>query len=534
MSDGLYEAYEAWTGRPERVNDDIAHLVAQELKNCHDLKMVAQNVVEKVKHLYRDTCKRERRSGRLDDITLVVKSLMSGGPPSTYSSFSRVPSDQRMQHPQVDHLTSAPVTNKQFDFRTQPPQQYHHHGPAPQHPPPSQGDYWRQPRYDRPPPGRGEYPPGAFGPAEHPGGYYQHPPDLPYPAQQAPAMWHNREMGGRGGPSYYVGQKSYPPRSEGGMNMTQAPLEPPRQYHPSYSTPGEAAYSVGGGAYHAPSSTPYGEPAHHPMYYSPHATPPYPQQPPPQQHARQGSAPDPGNFTSPHDDRMYENVPVAATTSPPAPTAEAKHQLSNPPPPLPPRTTPSSDPPDIPPRARPPSESNTEPESRQPPGPSGPQTTAAEPSGVSSGGDNEEFDMYGWTAPPQPISQASPEKTSPQKEPPVDPLKEPQSLIQEPQTLKEEVHNTETQPPTEVSKEDDPMLADRPPETLSEGGGAANPANGNADYVIYDEDEEYFQDEEEEEEVDNTDGNATIKPYIRFNTDRFPVDLSWSDIKIDP
>ena len=75
MSDGLYEAYEAWTGRPHLVNEDIAHLVAEEMKKTSDLSTIAQNVVEKVKYLFRSTCRDGRRSGRLDDITLIVRNF---------------------------------------------------------------------------------------------------------------------------------------------------------------------------------------------------------------------------------------------------------------------------------------------------------------------------------------------------------------------------------------------------------------------------------------------------------------------------
>ena len=75
MSDGLYEAYETWTQRPLMVNDDIAHLVAQEMKKTSDLSVVAQNVVEKVKSLFCHTCKEGHRSGRLDDITLIIRNF---------------------------------------------------------------------------------------------------------------------------------------------------------------------------------------------------------------------------------------------------------------------------------------------------------------------------------------------------------------------------------------------------------------------------------------------------------------------------
>lgn len=76
MSDGLYEAYEAWTRHPSLVNQDIAHLIANEIKQTTDIiSVVAQNVVEKVKKLFCTTCQRDQCSGQLDDITLIVRNF---------------------------------------------------------------------------------------------------------------------------------------------------------------------------------------------------------------------------------------------------------------------------------------------------------------------------------------------------------------------------------------------------------------------------------------------------------------------------
>ena len=86
MTDGLYEAYEAWTRRPRLVNDDIGHLVAKEMRECSEFELVGQNVVEKVKHVFQRSCQNENRLGRLDDITLIVRNF--GYPPHLTHSQS--------------------------------------------------------------------------------------------------------------------------------------------------------------------------------------------------------------------------------------------------------------------------------------------------------------------------------------------------------------------------------------------------------------------------------------------------------------
>ena len=94
MTDGLYEAYEAWTHRPAKVNEDIAHLVAREIKETTEFHLVAQKVVEKVKTVFLQSCKTEKQIGRLDDITLIIRNF--GYP---HLSHSR-------SHPEVQQSTS--------------------------------------------------------------------------------------------------------------------------------------------------------------------------------------------------------------------------------------------------------------------------------------------------------------------------------------------------------------------------------------------------------------------------------------------
>ena len=75
MSDGLYDAYQFCTQRPDFVNRDLGYLIAQEMKQSTDIAAVAQNVVKKVKQLYRSTCKKNGHKGRIDDITLIIRNL---------------------------------------------------------------------------------------------------------------------------------------------------------------------------------------------------------------------------------------------------------------------------------------------------------------------------------------------------------------------------------------------------------------------------------------------------------------------------
>ncbi len=99
MTDGLYEAYEAWTHRPAMVNQDLAHLVSKEIRTSTEFHLVAQNVVENVKTKFQQSCKKGKQAGRLDDITLIVRNF--GYPNLSHSS----------SHPSMP--STAPVVSSQ-------------------------------------------------------------------------------------------------------------------------------------------------------------------------------------------------------------------------------------------------------------------------------------------------------------------------------------------------------------------------------------------------------------------------------------
>lgn len=434
MSDGLYEAYEAWTRRPDRINEDIAHLVAQELTKCPDLKMVAQNVVDKVRHLYRKTCKQDRRSGRLDDITLVVKSLIRPIVRTQSEVF------RHHHHPQMDVPPTAPITDKQFQFSR--PQAPSYGPPAPANTP-RQPPYWGQQSYPNPPPPASDYSAGGF---RQPNPFYLQQPDQ-RASQPYPRDYQDGDPG-RGGAPYYT--SGPPPPSTGNQ-----------QYHPSMSTPGDVQHGHGGGGgYPPPVSNAgdrggYREPPPTTGYHHPTAN-----QPPPSiHHTRQGS----DHNRDEHTPRKYENVPQQNTTV----------KVAKPPAPDPPKDEVS--PPPLPPRNR--AEEEEEEENQR---------------------------MYGWQN-----AQETPPKHPPELE----------------------VHKEES-PPKDLQRELQYPPQDEP-EILVEGEepGGDNASNGAAGVVFYD--EEYYDEEPAVVKEDDppADGSGTIQPYIKFN-DHFPVDLSWSDIKI--
>ena len=106
MTDGLYDAYQSWTGRPTMVNQDLAHLIAQEMDHCQDVAHVAQNVVEKVKQVYKVSCWEKRSPGRIDDITLIIRNFgypLGGNPrPSETVTSAFHP------HPKLHPTVSVP------------------------------------------------------------------------------------------------------------------------------------------------------------------------------------------------------------------------------------------------------------------------------------------------------------------------------------------------------------------------------------------------------------------------------------------
>ena len=150
MSDGLYEAYESWTRRPAMVNQDIAHLIANEMKKTADISIVAQNVVEKVKSLFRSICQKDHRTGRLDDITLIVRNIgfpmppghsvshppdfvpgqIPGHPAGIMQSMSMQPTAVYSNYPQFQSYN--PAATPGFSARVDPAPQYQTNIPDPQ------------------------------------------------------------------------------------------------------------------------------------------------------------------------------------------------------------------------------------------------------------------------------------------------------------------------------------------------------------------------------------------------------------------
>ena len=227
---------------------------------CADLKLVAQNVVEKVKALYRDTCKRDQRSGRLDDITLVVKTL---GQLLMRSQSTRAPYHHMHPHPQAYFAPTAPVTDKQFDFRGRDQFPPHHGNPAQQqqqqqasHSDEFPSSFFTRPSYN------------MHYRQEGPQGYYQPPPPPQHPQQpwrgeMARQPWeqgyHTLEDYGHQysttNPMYstggsYVPQPN-PPTQAGPYNQPSQPLphnQPPPLSQPMSQHPLPNPSKVGGGA----------------------------------------------------------------------------------------------------------------------------------------------------------------------------------------------------------------------------------------------------------------------------------------------
>lgn len=137
---------------------------------------------------------------------------------------------------------------------------------------------------------------------------------------------------------------------------------------------------------------------------------------------------------------------------------------------------------------------------------------------------SEDYEMYGWSpeAEEQPQLDQKDERhaqTETYEEPQT--LKEgPQTLVEEPQTLKE-APVTFTEAPTTLHE------PEKSEQELEKHAAAGSPESGSDEYFIVKEE----LSSPDEEEV--PDGDGAIRPYIRFDK-QFPVDLSWSDIPVDP
>ena len=514
MSDGLYEAYEAWTGRPDMVNKDIAHLVVQELRGCGDLKVVAQKVVDKVKVLYRDTCKRDRRSGRLDDITLVIKNL---GGLSVNSTLMRSQSTQVMAntpHPQSQAPPTAPITDKKFDFRTQ----------SGQYPPYASPSHTQQ-RSDWSQPGL----PGGQYPRSDAGGYYhyQYPPQ-PWPRGGEPQPWP------RGGvPPYYQDSQYHPmspakpysrPTSQTDMPYgSYVPYSGAGVPYPGYpggpypGGGGGGAPYPGGGGYPRGGGGGGGGGGPYPGGY-PGGGGPYPG----------GSAVGGDNSYLPGTSHGNQPAPSLQQSHRPPDQNTAPQDGGNAPRPFtPPSTVPSvanaggeeETPPPVPPRIRLGSSGSS----------SSVETAGSEKPTMST---ISEADMYGWT---QDGSDPSKKNTAVRGEPqgahqeppnltrtptPGGPPEQPDTLTDDRPTIQSPSPPPHIDAPTHGNDEEPSTLNEAPPN--AEGG--AEEDSPQEDFVYVDTDEDSSDEAEE-----GPDGSGTIKPYIRFN-DRFPCDLSWKDI----
>ena len=549
MSDGLYEAYEAWTGRPDRVNEDIAQLVAQELKRCPDLKIVAQSVVDKVKTLYRDTCKRDRRSGRLDDITLVVKILGRLSQMLTRSQSTRSPHHHMQPHPHANIPPTAPITTRQFDFpghgQQFSPASHHHggHPPVPQQPSQS-----------------AEFTSGAFSRPE----YYRQDATstMPYRQDGAPmhSYYHHQQhqqqqqqqqgwRGDPGRPAWDHGYRPSPPRDEYRSqyssyvtNPTPSMLPPPPHMQPTTpinqpppprmqpTTPLNQLPPP-----HTQPTTPFNQPPPR-TQPSPLNQPPPPSQPmslhnqPHPGHVRHGSAP-----TQPHDDYPYAGGHRETKPFTPLPVTKPYKPTAGP---------------EVGKEFRSGSNMEQQPREEEQPPPVPPRLMSIHP-------DDEMQQMYGWrasNADPRtlPTEPQAPDSRPREPQPPDSHPREPQppdSRPQDPQTLDTKVQEYQTlqdtkapldqQPPPPAIVTPDPprMQQGGPPQ---EGGGGAASRESTQMLEIEEPDVEFIYEDRdeigsspEEEEDASGDGSGTIKPYIRF-TERFPSDLSWDEIKIDP
>jgi hypothetical protein len=152
-------------------------------------------------------------------------------------------------------------------------------------------------------------------------------------------------------------------------------------------------------------------------------------------------------------------------------------------------------------------------------------------------------EMYGWGPPQEPPQ--GPQTLSTLKEEGNDSACGPQSVVEEPCTLKEEPQTLQDAPitfsagsPPPQSPDEKPVTLQQPPQEPQVGADEGTQActgtepNGSDDDYFYFNGEHLSEADSDEDEV--PDGDGAIKPYIsRFN-ERFPLNLSWNDIAVDP
>lgn len=73
MSDAVYKSYQQAAGKRD-VNDDIAHIVANQLRHSNRIRGVAQSVVDKIAFYHSETFGKQHGKNR-DDMTLIVRNI---------------------------------------------------------------------------------------------------------------------------------------------------------------------------------------------------------------------------------------------------------------------------------------------------------------------------------------------------------------------------------------------------------------------------------------------------------------------------
>ena len=77
MSDGLYEAYGSCiqTKNPPDLHTSLARLVADEMKLHNRMDRVGPAVVNRVREQFKEIHRRDKKDGKLDDMTLIVQNF---------------------------------------------------------------------------------------------------------------------------------------------------------------------------------------------------------------------------------------------------------------------------------------------------------------------------------------------------------------------------------------------------------------------------------------------------------------------------
>lgn len=126
MSDGLYNAHVAVSNSLHTVNHDIACLVQRYMDRTHVMDGIAQLVIDEISNRFHSMVRQEKRSARLDDITLIIRNLgypmgslvvTSTAPPAVQNPFDFT---QSQPHPPVGvsgrpHYENSRFLQKQFD-----------------------------------------------------------------------------------------------------------------------------------------------------------------------------------------------------------------------------------------------------------------------------------------------------------------------------------------------------------------------------------------------------------------------------------